>query len=159
VPSFKGFLFITSNNLVTNPRLLKTLRLAEQNGYDITVILFRLGNWKQMKEADLFWLCWKIGINALWDGSNSHKLLEYLSTGKPVVAHHVSNYRNSNLLYMLATTQNHGYRQFFEQIVEIVKKGKTEELVRKRLQKAIDNSYTKQLRRNESMIDSAIRKS
>ena len=39
----------------------------------------------QMKEVDFFWLCWKIGLNSMWDGSNSHKILEYLSTGRPVV--------------------------------------------------------------------------
>ncbi|MBX9782826.1 MAG: hypothetical protein K2X48_05945 [Chitinophagaceae bacterium] len=46
-------LFITSNNLSTNPRLVKELRLAQQNGYQSTVILFQLGNWSDRLDAEL----------------------------------------------------------------------------------------------------------
>lgn len=108
---------------------------------------------KQVKEADLFWLCWKIGVNGLWDGSNSHKLLEYLSTGKPVVAHHVSSYENTDLLYMLPVKENSGYAALFQQTVELVKKGEAKELIDKRLQTAVENSYSKKLQQIESLIN------
>lgn len=74
----------------------------------------------QMEEADLFWLCWKIDVNQLWDGSNSHKILEYLSTGSPVVAHHVSMYQNTDLLYMLQCKKNDGYLFLFQQTLRAV---------------------------------------
>lgn len=108
---------------------------------------------KQMKEADLFWLCWKIGVNSLWDGSNSHKLLEYLSTGKPVVAHHVSSYQNTDLLYMLPVKENKGYAALFQQTVELVKKGEAKELISKRLLTAVESSYSKKLQQIEGLIN------
>ncbi len=110
---------------------------------------------EQMKEADLFWLCWKIGANSVWDGSNSHKLLEYLSTGKPVVAHHVSSYENTDLLYMLPVKENTGYLELFQQTVELVKKGEAKELVSKRLQTAVESSYSKKLQQIEKLINHA----
>lgn len=41
------FLFITSNNLATNPRLLKELNLASSNGFEADVMLFDLGGWSE----------------------------------------------------------------------------------------------------------------
>jgi glycosyltransferase involved in cell wall biosynthesis len=49
----KRILFLTSTNLITNPRLLKELRLANDNGYSSTVIKFNLGNWSQKFENDI----------------------------------------------------------------------------------------------------------
>lgn len=107
---------------------------------------------EQMEEADLFWLCWKIGVNSLWDGSNSHKLLEYLSTGKPVVAHHVSSYKDSDLLYMLPVKENSGYCDLFRQTVEVVRKGEDDQKISKRLQTAVQSSYKKKLELIEELI-------
>jgi len=107
---------------------------------------------KQMKEADLFWLCWKIGVNSVWDGSNSHKLLEYLSTGKPVVAHHVSSYANTDLLYMLPAKENTGYAALFQQTIELVKKGEEKKVINKRLLTAVESSYSKKLQQIAKLI-------
>jgi len=41
----KNFLFITTNNLSTNPRLLKEIHLAIFLGNRVTVCMFHLGNW------------------------------------------------------------------------------------------------------------------
>lgn len=108
---------------------------------------------EQMKEADLFWLCWKIAVNVLWDGSNSHKILEYLSTGRPVVAHHVSSYQNTGLLYMLPGRENTGYTELFQQTVELVKKGEAKELISKRLGTAAEKSYSNQTGKIEQFIN------
>ncbi|MFT3846484.1 MAG: hypothetical protein QM725_15610 [Lacibacter sp.] len=108
---------------------------------------------EQMEEADLFWLCWKIGVNSLWDGSNSHKLLEYLSTGKPVVAHHVSSYKDSDLLYMLPVKENSGYCDLFRQTVEVVRKGEGKSVILKRLKHAGMNSYRQKLILIEKLIN------
>lgn len=45
----KRILFLTSTNLAANPRLVKELRLAVQQGFNATVIEFRLGNWSDEK--------------------------------------------------------------------------------------------------------------
>ena len=108
---------------------------------------------EQMKEADLFWLCWKIGVNALWDGSNSHKILEYLSTGKPVVAHHVSSYLNTDLLYMLHEKDNARYTELFHETIEQVKNGERKEIIFKRLATSVENSYSKKIQHIENLIN------
>lgn len=111
---------------------------------------------QQMKEANLFWLCWKIDMNKLWDGSNSHKILEYLSTGRPVVAHHVSSYSDRGLLYMLSTKENYSYADLFLQTVKQVKKGEYKDIISKRLKFVIENSYSKHIWRIEKLINENI---
>lgn len=111
---------------------------------------------REMSEADLFWLCLKLGSKRMWDGSNSHKILEYLSTGRPVVAHHVSSYKDTGLLYMMPDNDNTGYPDLFREVVELVKQGEDVKLVEGRLQAAISNSYSKQLNRIEEIIRGTI---
>jgi len=48
----KHFLFITTTNLSTNPRLLKELKLASENDYRCTFIGFKLGNWSDKTERE-----------------------------------------------------------------------------------------------------------
>ncbi|NJO88494.1 MAG: hypothetical protein HC831_05655 [Chloroflexia bacterium] len=45
-------LFVTTTNLSTNPRLLKELKLASENGYECTFIGFKLGNWSDKTEQE-----------------------------------------------------------------------------------------------------------
>ena len=106
-----------------------------------------------MKEADMFWLCWNIGVNTLWDGSNSHKILEYLSTGAPVVSHYVSSYKNSESLYMLPEINNSGYVQLFSKIIEKVKEGEPKEMIENRLRFAIENAYQKNVEKIELLVN------
>ena len=106
----------------------------------------------QMLDCDLFWLCWQTGIYKMWDGSNSHKILEYLATGKPVVSHYVSSYKDTGLLYMLQDADNSGYAELFQQVINLVQKGESEDVRHKRLQFALDNSYANQLNRIEQFL-------
>jgi len=107
---------------------------------------------EQMKEADIFWLCWDITRKALWDGSNSHKILEYLSTGKPVVSHYMSSYKNTGLLYMLSSNDNEKYAEMFSNSIKLVQEGEQASIIEQRLRCAIDNSYTEQLHRLEKLV-------
>ena len=43
-------LFITSTNLASNPRCLKEVRTAAQQGYTVSVIAFAMDNWTKEKE-------------------------------------------------------------------------------------------------------------
>ncbi len=106
-----------------------------------------------MKEVDLFWLCWNIGVNALWDGSNSHKILEYLSTGRPIVSHYVSSYRNTDLLYMMPTNENESYPRFFKKIISLICQGEPEDIIKKRVQMAVESSYIKKIHTIEELIN------
>lgn len=108
---------------------------------------------QEMTICNLFWICWKIGINNLWDGSNSHKILEYLATGRPVVSHHVSSYKNSGLLYMLPQKVNTGYTQLFSDTVQLVKKGEPQYLAHQRLNMAVQSAYANKLKIIESLAE------
>jgi len=106
----------------------------------------------EIQKMNLFWLCWKVGINKLWDGSNSHKILEYLSTGRPVVSHNVSTYNNTDLFYMLPEPNNENYLILLKSALNIAKKGEPIELIKSRLQFSIMNSYRKHLQKIEKSI-------
>ena len=108
---------------------------------------------EQMRACNLFWVCWKTEVHKLWDGSNSHKLLEYLSTGSPVVAHYVSTYKNTDLLYMLPVKNNAAYPNLFKSVVQTIVAGEPIEKIQRRLAFATSNSYTKQLHRIETAIN------
>ncbi len=108
---------------------------------------------REMEQVDVFWLCWKLDKNQLWDGSNSHKLLEYLSTGRPVVSHHVSSYRGNNLLYMMPDNSNHAYLQKFNWVLDLVRSGESAEHIRARLEFAVSNSYETRIREIEELVN------
>jgi len=107
----------------------------------------------QMSEADVFWICWKIGNGKIWDGSNSHKLMEYLSTGKPVISHYVSSYKGSDILDMLPDVSNENYVEHFGHVLNRVRVGEPEESISKRINFALSNTYEKQIDRIESWIN------
>ena len=104
--------------------------------------------------SDFFWVCWKLGVNRVWDGSNPHKILEYLSSGKPVVAHYVDAYKDSDLIDMMSGENNDDYPRKFHSVIERIKETETIEPQQKRLQFAIENSYSKQLEKIEDIINS-----
>ena len=49
----KSILFLTSTNLAANPRLVKELKLATDNGFEATLVQFSVGNWSDAMTADL----------------------------------------------------------------------------------------------------------
>lgn len=112
----------------------------------------------EIPAIDLFWLCYYMKKNWLWDGSNSHKIMEYLSTGKPVVAHHVSTYKDKKLLYMLPGKDNDDYPALFKQVIGIINNGEDSALRKRRLEFALDNTYEQQVQVMESVINREIKK-
>jgi hypothetical protein len=100
---------------------------------------------------DLFWICWQANKSKLWDGSNSHKMLEYFSTGKPVVSHFMSTYTDSDLIDMLPTTDNSGYGTLFASVLDRVKKGEPESVQKARIRFALDNTYCNHITRIEEI--------
>lgn len=106
---------------------------------------------KEIPTVDLYWLCWKKNSSKIWDGSNSHKILEYLATGKPVISHFVETYRNSDLLYMMDEKGTVSFEDVFRNVVDAIRKGEDTSLRNKRLKFALDNTYKVQVSRIESI--------
>jgi hypothetical protein len=106
-----------------------------------------------MNEADVFWLCLKLDLTEVCDGSNSHKIMEYLSTGKPVITQPVSSYRDTDLLYMMPDARD-DFAAFFQSVIDRLGTGEDPSLVRKRMEYALENAYEAQLVRIEEMLPS-----
>lgn len=70
---------------------------------------------------------------------NPHKVLEYLSTGKAVVSHFISEYENKELLLMVE--DNDHLPAFFRSVVENLELYNAEPLIKKRLSFAQANTY------------------
>lgn len=107
----------------------------------------------QMSEADVFWICLRIGNGKIWDGSNSHKLMEYLSTGKPVISHYVSSYKDADILDMLPDVSNENFVEHFGRVLNRVRAGENIKSISKRINFALSNTYEKQIDRIESWIN------
>lgn len=93
--------------------------------------------------------------------SNNHKVLEYLSTGKPVVTNHVSTYVRrgipEGLLCMPDTLDNSGLPALFRRTVETLAEWSTAEKQKERIRFALANTYADQLRIIDSIAVKLLR--
>ncbi|UAY50682.1 glycosyltransferase family protein [Ferruginibacter albus] len=104
---------------------------------------------RSIAPMDIFWMCWKTNENSMWNSdTNPHKIIEYLSTGKPVVTHFMKKYLNTNLLYMCAEENNKNlYLELFNSAIFNITKGENIDKIKERIQYALDNTYQKQIQR------------
>ena len=73
--------------------------------------------------------------------SNSHKIMEYLSTGKPIISTRLSMFDNLNLFSMLETFDNSQYLNFFTDQLRQWKTISSFEMYEKRKSFVADKSY------------------
>jgi glycosyltransferase involved in cell wall biosynthesis len=110
--------------------------------------------YEKMLEMDMFWICWRLRTYKIWnENTNPHKILEYLSTGKPVVSHYMYTYRDNKLIDMLLSPDsNEAYPGLFSSVLQRVRQGEPAEMQRQRIEFALDNSYSKQIERIEQLL-------
>lgn len=101
-------------------------------------------------EIDCFLICYK--ITSFYKCDNSHKILEYLSSGKPVISSFLSTYEGLDLIDMVDIDDN-------LKIVELLKVqfgdlGQALSLnkVEKRIRYALSNTYRANLKKIEDII-------
>jgi hypothetical protein len=95
-------------------------------------------------------------INTQFDinkGSNSHKILEYLSKGKVIISSHISTYYKTGLIEMVDELHNENYPALFQKVISNLEYYNNPELQRKRIEYALDNTYEKQIERIEKIIN------
>jgi len=86
-------------------------------------------------------------------GSNSHKILEYLSAGKVIVANHISSYANKrDLIEMVDEMHNDNLPGLFKKVINKLDYYNSPELQEKRIKFALDNTYENQIKRIEDYI-------
>lgn len=90
-------------------------------------------------------------------GSNSHKLLEYLSFGKVVVANKILHYeQHRDLIQMSTQANNSDYVSLFDETVLNIEKYNSEVLFDQRRALAFENTYSKQVDRIEQYLGGLI---
>lgn len=108
---------------------------------------------ERLLEADILLLCYKKKNGYFAD--NSHKLLEYLSTGNVVVSSKLSVYQSLDLFPMSKTDDNSDFLNIFNDVIENFDKINSKASRLKRVQYAFDNTYSKQIERIENMLTRA----
>ncbi len=104
------------------------------------------------EKMDAFLLCYKPD-NVNYHGENSHKILEYLSTGKAILSSHISYYQKSDLLIMPPHQGNNPMKELFSILVNDLEKFNSIEKMNARRNFAIEYTYKNQLSRIEKLIN------
>lgn len=103
----------------------------------------------KLQEMDALWLCYRPD-NQNYHAENSHKILEYLSTGKVVVSTPISIYKNTQLLEMA------DHNTFVDAVANVVKHIEAFNQVerqRERITFALDNTYSKHIDRINQLLN------
>jgi len=95
---------------------------------------------KELNRMDAFLICYDYRFDKN-KCSNSHKILEYLSTGKPIISTRISMYDNLDLFPMLDTFDNSTFPDFFKNQILNWNLLDSKELKDKRVAFAMENSY------------------
>lgn len=100
---------------------------------------------KGISEMDAFLLMYLPG-KGLSQASNSHKIMEYLSTGKVVVSNFISNYAGSDLIEMVEE-ENEDLGELFNRVTAGLSFYNSEVKQKQRIEFALDNTYSRQVDR------------
>ena len=100
---------------------------------------------------DLFLMCYNGADKVV--NSNHHKILEFLSTGKPAVINFTDEYKGSDDLVVMADT-NDQLPGLFKHVCSEFKKYATPGLIEKRKAFAQSNAYEAQVRKIDKLIGS-----
>lgn len=106
---------------------------------------------KKLVENDIMLLPLKYTNN--YEGSNSHKIMEYLSTGKVIVSNFISTYSNSNLLEMAASDNLEEIESVFYKVYSNIAFYNSKEKMKQRIIYALDNTYKRQTDKIQDQIN------
>ena len=104
---------------------------------------------KAMQQMDAFLFVYSAG-NDMNAASNSHKLLEYISTGKTVISSYVSTYEGTGLIEMCKDEAK--LPLFFKQIIDNLEQYNAVEKQHERISYALNNSYAEQINRVQEYL-------
>lgn len=105
-----------------------------------------------LKQFDAFLITYK--ASKYFSCDNSHKVLEYLSTGKVIISTFLKNYENSDMIVMSPKDNNSQLMNLFDTVINNIQWYNNKEHTEKRILYALDNTYEKQIDRIEHFLDS-----
>lgn len=100
---------------------------------------------RQYGEADIFLICYDINKDQS-RGTNYHKVIEFLSTGKVVVSNNITSYAGSDLLRMCSSrTDNNEYFVLLKDTIDHIEIHNSPAMQQKRKDFAGNNTYEQHL--------------
>jgi hypothetical protein len=103
---------------------------------------------------DLFLMCYQ-GADTVVN-SNHHKIIEFLSTGKPAVINFTDDYKDKRDLVIMSD-KNEELPRLFRQVSNNLSAYSQPQMVSRRKEFASENSYWSQVRRIDSLIEPLLR--
>jgi len=99
---------------------------------------------------DVFLICYDI-IKDQCKGTNYHKVMEYLSTGKVIVSNNITTYHERpDLVTMISDrSSNRDLPTLFKKVIENLEEYNSSALQKSRREFAAENTYQKQIERIE----------
>lgn len=110
----------------------------------------------QYKNMDAFLICYNLKKDQS-KGTNYHKIMEFLGTGRVVIANNISAYKNNPELVQMVQERDHNESlpDLFDKVVNNLSHYNSEHLVHTRKEFAKDNTYQKQIERIEKLVRQA----
>jgi len=106
----------------------------------------------ELEDADLLFMCYDVQRDPN-RGCNSHKILEYLSTGRAIVANFVSDYASRReLIEMASKDGRRTVTDVFRGVVQEIASLNADARRRARVLHALSNSYEKQIDRIDCFV-------
>ena len=105
----------------------------------------------KFQQIDIFLLCYNSEGNT-YHSDNSHKILEYLSTGKVIVSSWIRHYSNLDLFPMCQENVNRDFPNLFRQILMNLNHYNNKEFTEKRIKYAKENSYKNHIQKISTLL-------
>lgn len=107
----------------------------------------------ELNRMDAFLICYDVQKDQS-KGTNYHKIMEYLSTGKVIISNNVTTYQGqSELIQMIKSRDNNNELPFmFKEIINELSQYNSAERQLNRVNYAVQNTYSKQLAKIENLI-------
>ncbi len=110
---------------------------------------------KELNSMDAFLICYDVQLDQS-KGTNYHKVIEYLSTGKVIISNNITTYKEyPELIKMTASRMNNkSLPVLFRETIADLEKWNSADLINQRKSFAQNNLYRKQLDRIELQLKS-----
>jgi hypothetical protein len=106
-----------------------------------------------IQEMDAFLICYDVKRDYS-QGTNSHKILEYLSTGKVIISNNFTNYKGRTDLINMVEDRNSNQKLpgLFSRVINNLEQYNSVEAMQKRQKYALENTYNNQIEKIERYI-------
>lgn len=108
----------------------------------------------QIQEADAFLICYDINKD-LSNGTNYHKIMEYLSVGKIIISNNVTTFHDHPDFFAMTTSRknNEELVSIFAEVKNEINKFNSPDLQLKRIKFALSNTYSNHIKQIISLLE------